>query len=878
MTHQLRGREAEERQITHMLHTVAAGAGAVLHVEGGWGSGRTRLLREAADAARRRGFTVLDDHWPPGAEPAALVGARAWRGPVLVVLDDLHHADPAFVRSLCTLVSRLRDRPLAWVLSRRRHAGGPAADRLFAQRYPTGGRLDLRPLSARAGRLLAADYAADCATGAVGGPADLLRATGGNPLLTVELAQAVPGRAPHSSTAGPPSRVRACVQRCMEELSGICRQLLQVGAVLGVSFALSDVTRMLDRPAAELLVPVEEALAADILACVGDRLIFRQELFWHCVLASMPQPARTAMEQEAALLFSARDGAALPGPPSRATAPRQNAVVLRPVEGAVAPRWPQPQPRPGPPDAAQARVSAAVRSILQGRPREAWASATQLMGDFALSPETKDTATAAALIALSLLDAEEAAREAQDILGDGGHPAVSAAALMARTVLADQAWSNGELEEGLRLAHAATQPVRTATPALWRLYPRLALAQKLTDVREFAHAHSVLEQARQDMHQDMHQDMQQDMHQPVRQPVHRPVRPEAEAAVAIVASRLHLHEGRLSPARQEAERALQWAHRAQMQPLLPPALSVLAMIALRTDDLPAAAAYVHQCRSLLDAGVAAPRSAQYAWAELLLAAEQEGPEAARALFSQRFPCQSVRLLFAEEAWAGAWLVRQALAMEDHKGARTLSAHVSRLAAENPGAAVLTAGAQHAQALIDQDTGTLTRIAEQHPDPWTRAWAMEDLGSLPAPGSGADDAPAHKHLTLAHAAFNRLGARRDAARVHERIQALGTRPAAPAAPAAPAGPAGPAAPAGLVRRASGWEELSDTERTVAHLAGQGLTNRQIATHVFRSPHTVNFHLRGIFRKLGIRSRIELARMTPHYPPERAPAEETMDTAG
>ncbi|MEK8169959.1 helix-turn-helix transcriptional regulator [Streptomyces sp. M19] len=39
---------------------------------------------------------------------------------------------------------------------------------------------------------------------------------------------------------------------------------------------------------------------------------------------------------------------------------------------------------------------------------------------------------------------------------------------------------------------------------------------------------------------------------------------------------------------------------------------------------------------------------------------------------------------------------------------------------------------------------------------------------------------------------------------------------------------------------------------------GLTNRQVAQRVHLSPHTVTYHLRRICGKLGIRSRIELAR--------------------
>jgi DNA-binding CsgD family transcriptional regulator len=59
--------------------------------------------------------------------------------------------------------------------------------------------------------------------------------------------------------------------------------------------------------------------------------------------------------------------------------------------------------------------------------------------------------------------------------------------------------------------------------------------------------------------------------------------------------------------------------------------------------------------------------------------------------------------------------------------------------------------------------------------------------------------------------------------------------------------------------SGWSSLTATEEYVAEAVSQGLTNRQVAKRLFMSHHTVDAHLRHIYWKLGINSRIHLTRL-------------------
>jgi DNA-binding CsgD family transcriptional regulator len=64
-------------------------------------------------------------------------------------------------------------------------------------------------------------------------------------------------------------------------------------------------------------------------------------------------------------------------------------------------------------------------------------------------------------------------------------------------------------------------------------------------------------------------------------------------------------------------------------------------------------------------------------------------------------------------------------------------------------------------------------------------------------------------------------------------------------------------ASQIRPSTVWESLTDSERRVAELVAEGATNREVAATLVISTHTVDAHLRHVFAKLGIASRVQLA---------------------
>ncbi len=74
------------------------------------------------------------------------------------------------------------------------------------------------------------------------------------------------------------------------------------------------------------------------------------------------------------------------------------------------------------------------------------------------------------------------------------------------------------------------------------------------------------------------------------------------------------------------------------------------------------------------------------------------------------------------------------------------------------------------------------------------------------------------------------------------------------------------------RAASRGELTESERRIAVLVAEGRSNREVATALFLTEHSVETALSRVYRKLGVRSRTELARRLPRET-EEPPASKT-----
>jgi DNA-binding CsgD family transcriptional regulator len=318
----------------------------------------------------------------------------------------------------------------------------------------------------------------------------------------------------------------------------------------------------------------------------------------------------------------------------------------------------------------------------------------------------------------------------------------------------------------------------------------------------------------------------------------------AQAGLSILRARIHLAGGRPEQAAAEGDAALAIAEALGAHGYAATAHRVLAMIELRRGDIAAAAGHLTgqagPDRQFAD-GYARPETTL---AEAQVTEARDGPAA--ALGHLRSLCAELPtrpgLLLGDPAVA-SWLARTALAAGHRALAATAARTAQALADAHPEFPALAAAAAHSRGLARPDPALLAAAAAQHPDPWARASAAEDLGVLHA--RQGDRNQAIGHLKAALCCYRQAAAERDQARVRRRLRQLGIRRRHWATQAA--------------RPLTGWDSLTDTEQAVAGLVAEGLNNAQVAARMYISTHTVAHHLRQAFRKLTITSRVELTRI-------------------
>ncbi|MBI0296126.1 AAA family ATPase [Streptomyces sp. PRKS01-29] len=915
----LRGRDREIAAVREDLETVRAGRGAHVVVEGAPGVGKSRLLAELDGMARRSGFDVvsvradeLDQYAAGAALQSALqssggphraavadadqrlwlldgvadaLEARAQRAPVAVLVDDAQWADPATLFVLRTLPGRLAASRILWVLAVRPEVERPTVATLREDLERLGARwLALGPLPQEELRQIAADV-----LGAAPSPGltRLLRGAAGNPFLAIELVRAFAGTDAVTVEAGVASLVhdaipagfRRSVAARLDRLPEDAVRLLQIGSVLGREFDLGTAARMLGRRVGSLLSGVEAALNAGLLSGDGPRLAFRHDLMRQTVHENLPRAVRTALHREAADSL-------------RGTGARSAEVAWHVVMSG------------GPVDeAAVTTLAAAVRELSPSAPDAAADLAQRIAG--LLPPHDRRRVTlltdaaeylgrtrrvheALDLVDATLSDRLEPPREAclrlvaaeiHQAAGDDaaamthlqraldlpalppdvrvrllktkatGHVYLGdiAAAERTDTGLVEAAYRSddpavvvsamvfqsqtsfyrGRLARAVELAEEAAGRAGAESGVLYLRPPRIPalwLAMVLIATDRLADTGRILREGQR----------------------------EAEA-LGLGWSLPHWHatracalleEGALDDAAVEAEASLTVADELGITRPNPRARAVLALVEIRRGDL--ATARDHLRAAEAGTGTTAQRYGRWVALARACLADAEGLHArAAAALTAGFGDREPTRLLAVGPSHWPQIVRIALRGEDPSAAEAVSGALRGLTARDDSQRIIAAVRAHVEGLLHGDPrGLESAIAAYRGGgrPLALAAACEDLGELLA--TSADTTSAVPCFEEAGELASASGALRDHERISRRLRRLGVRTGSPRHHTT-----GP----------PGWENLTESERKLIPLVVDGLTNRAIADRLYVSVHTVNTHMKHIFTKLGINTRVELTRL-------------------
>jgi DNA-binding CsgD family transcriptional regulator len=917
----IRGRDAELGVLAELLERVRSGSGAVLLVEGEAGMGKSRLIGEGVTMAQRLslpfGIGVAEPSESvaelapllralfDGSEPLldraglsslhagpeqrywwlqdlqSLLERAAMDRPLLVFLDDVQWVDSGTVAALRALPPRLASLPIGWVLAMRADQGSGQLRSTVEYLAGEGAQgLVLEALSQAAVAQMARDVMQaepDETLLQMAGEA------GGNPFLLVELLEGLREENLVRVDSGKatlteyrlPDRVSTSMRERLARMSEAPRQVATVAGSLGRTFSVSELAEMLARAPASLLGSVEQLIEAGIVRERGDQLSFQHDLVREAVRGACAPSTRRALDRQAADVMLARGAlpvdvaiqlaaSAAPGDEVAITTLLRAAEALATTDpGASADLSrralelaPERHPLRGP-----LVVQAALSLHAAGRMEEAKAFADNAMRQVLPAAEEAEVRLGIAGMWLVSPDVRvHASREALKLRGLPGHLRVEHMARLAynlvpggRTEEAQAALSEA-VAAGGRLDRVARFPLALSEGGLQYVGGHFTRALELFEaiLRDgFVEAHGIdelLTRLWRAMALDA-LDREEDALEAVDGLI-------AESLKRGFSFFLHLAEmtrghlllqiGRLD----DAAGVLN----GRFDPDGPPVVNVadamgvvaLGRMALHTGDGRQVRLTSEIAKTMLNETTPGVRR-HAAWL-LSLQATTDGDErqAHQWLCAMGEP-ERRRVLpriwpdFADEAQ----MVRIAVAVGDRELAESAVADANRRAELSPGVPSLAAASAHASGLLNRDTDKLSeavRLFKRSPRLLALAAACEDLGLAHQRQGTADSAI--DALTLALVLFARVGATQDAARLRSSLRALGIRRRVATAE----------------KPVTGWAAMTKSELAVAQLVANGLTNREIAERLFVSPHTVNTHLRHVFAKLQVHSRVDLTRLS------------------
>jgi DNA-binding CsgD family transcriptional regulator len=305
---------------------------------------------------------------------------------------------------------------------------------------------------------------------------------------------------------------------------------------------------------------------------------------------------------------------------------------------------------------------------------------------------------------------------------------------------------------------------------------------------------------------------------------------------------MRLAQGLLGEAADEAEQGLRSAERLDALQLSLPSLALLLQIAVHRDEPDSARCHALKFE-LVTAVAGSTCPLDLLWPVALYQDAMGEPGLALKTVTPLIEALAKRPILAEAPMVSPTLVKIAQRAGCVASAQAIVSSLQRLSDLNPGISSIAGGAQHAAGLHTGDLEAF-RAALRHlassPRPLVLAGALEDTALAEHHAGNGQSAVAH--LEDAIALYAKAGARHHLARAQQSLRGFDLRQGTGVSPADVA--CNPA--------------LTHSELPVARLVTEGLTNREVASRLYLSPHTVDSHLRHIFAKFGVNNRVELTR--------------------